>query len=76
MNVVSRPCLRRYLCACGQPTLRDEVPTGRLYHLDLDTAGSGSMLCGGCGTLIPVTLVYVLDGDGGLAPLELFERGH
>lgn len=39
----------RDVCPCGYGFLRDEIPLGSIYHVDLKRADVLTLICGGCG---------------------------
>ncbi len=67
------------LCPCGFPLFNDYVKIGQRYELrglpPDDQFHSGTLTCGGCGTVIPVTLAMSAGGVGrpGCMPIEAFE---
>jgi len=64
------------VCACGFPTLSDEIQLGEKYLVDLKDTPAMHMICGGCGTILNLTGVYVESRTGrpGYLPLDIFAK--
>lgn len=52
--------VKRDVCDCEHGVLRDDVPLGKEYEIDLHTIGPGRFHCGGCGKVTPVTVGQVI----------------
>ena len=71
MNIVTRALARLSICKCGYSVLRDSIPVGREYRLDLDSVRGGFLYqCGQCGAARRVIVVNASDSSrGGMNPL-------
>lgn len=69
--------VKRSICECGFPIMRESVPLGKLYLVYPDSVTGGAVLCGGCGSKFPVRLILADDEQScrsiGAVPLEIFE---
>lgn len=65
------------ICACGFPTLTEDVQLGQEYEIDTDLRNTFTWVCGGCGAIQQLTGVFVASrGAGcraGYLPEEIFE---
>lgn len=64
------------LCPCGFPLLKTSILLGYEYEVNPDDCGPGTLVCGGCGNRLPVTLVWTKASSGGTAgylPAEIFK---
>lgn len=70
--------IRLSICECGFPVLRDDVPVGTEYEVDMDRRSSGKLICGGCKRTIDTTLVFVesntVGRSSGYLPLGIFRE--
>lgn len=75
MQYVEAKTARASLCECGFSILRDEIPLGTVYRIAPETRRPGTLVCGGCGQRIRVTLVHALatGRHAGWLPYEIFE---
>lgn len=67
--------VKKSLCACGFPVLEDHIAFGQKYTIQIP-GNSGTLRCGGCQAMIPVTLVWATRPgieDAGELPLEIFK---
>jgi hypothetical protein len=66
--------VKRSLCECGYAVIREEVPLGKVYDLDLSSIEDGGLICGGCHKDIALKIVMAEDGAGyaGFLPLDIF----
>lgn len=71
---------KRDICPCGYGVLRDEIPLGTQYKVDMASIKPGKHVCGGCGSVTDISLVWVkrvwVKGGfllPGWLPLEIFE---
>jgi hypothetical protein len=78
-NLVERQLFRLTVCPCGDSALRDGIPLGTIYQIDLDSINTGfAYRCGKCGVTRRVTCVLAsstLAPESPLAwlPLALFD---
>ena len=48
---------RLSLCSCGFPLFKVEIELGTQYEVDAAAHAPAVLICGGCGSEVPVTLV-------------------
>lgn len=72
-NLILARTVRKSLCPCGHPILREDVPLGTEYQLDMERTNWGTMVCGGCQARRPLLCVWV--HPEGYLPLDIFELG-
>lgn len=64
------------LCPCGFPVLKDAIPLGAEYEVEVPRFGLGhSMICGGCGKHFPIEVVWVNErgnANAGYLPRDIF----
>lgn len=66
MQIVEAVAVRRGICGCGYSLLRDEIPLGRVYRLDVDVTEPGLCFCPGCNSIHALLLVLCVgDSVGG-----------
>lgn len=65
---------RLSICPCGATVLWEDIPLGRVYHVDMDAQASATFICGGCRTEITIVCVLTKQPHGtGYLPIEIFE---
>jgi hypothetical protein len=69
--------VRRGVCECGFPLLREDVPIGTLYVVHPADRAMMDLICGGCGKInrcIPSIFVEArADRSAGYLPASIFE---
>lgn len=68
--------VKNSLCTCGFPVLNENIPVGTVYQIDPDTRYLGSMICGGCRSLLQLTMVWAAaqgESKAGFVPDGIFE---
>jgi len=66
--------VRRGICQCGFPVIKESVPDGKQYTVDIASIEHAIMWCGGCGRMLRVKSIFCLDTEKpGRLPLEIFQ---
>lgn len=55
---------RREVCSCGFLFIKEDVPLGKQYQVDVKSVRWGKFQCGGCGKIHEVRLVDCWDSRG------------
>lgn len=74
--VVNAKLVRKGVCPCGYSTMADHVPIGKVYQVVVDSWGTMTVTCGGCGRANVVESIMVEDGNSQVykhLPRLLFE---
>lgn len=67
---------RYSVCPCGFPILDEKIQIGTVYEIDYGRMMKGTLTCGGCRKIIPVSCVWVESREGGapgFLPEQIFE---
>lgn len=74
-RIVKAKFVRRSLCKCGFPVLRDNVPLGKIYSVYPESVQPFVYFCGGCHLLNQWAVIWAEDGvvEPGWLPLGIFE---
>ena len=70
-----RLLMRLSVCACGYGLLKDDIPLGTVYEVDLDVEEIATLKCGGCGKIQQVVCSPVrarAGAHGGMLPNVIF----
>lgn len=57
MIAVKAKLVRRGVCDCGYPAIRETVPLGKLYLVYPATVARGTLNCGGCHKEFPIDVI-------------------